>query len=338
MSNEEVLQGYLAENIIMSEDITSIITQIDEKGIAVLFTFIDDETSILEASITDNYVETNHSMQDHIAIKPRIYRLRGCVGEVVYQNSSKWIEALSNKINSNPILKKTMQGMKAISSISGIVNSATQTAINIVNQLEASYNRYRQLIENFIPGHSKRLSGKMQQSVVADLNRILELRIPVNLKGTKFETTLDAGNNYKRKYYLQSVSAHQGSNDFISDIEVTIKEFRIASTQVVALDKNKYGDFSPSAVQKQQEVNQGKAKGEEVPKPAVQKAKEVMTELKENHPVVYNTTKKVYNAVTIGSKGILNNSIAGNSALGKLGAGIFNGIGRAMAGYLGGKQ
>lgn len=338
MSNEEVIKGYVAENIIMSEDITSIITQIDDKGIAILFTFIDDETSMVEASITDNFVESNHAMQDHIAIKPRIYRLKGCVGEVVYQNSSKWIEGLTNKINSNPVLKKTITGMKAISAISGVVSSATQSAINIVNQLESSYNRYKKMIENFFPTKPKQLTGKMQESVVADLNRILELRVPVNLKGLKFETTLDEGNNFQRKYYLQSVSAHQGSNSFISDIEVTIKEFRIATTQVVALDKNKYGAFVPSVVQKQEEVNKGPVKGEEPTKPAIQKVKEVMTNLKENHPKVYNATKQTYNAITIGNKGISNNSIIANSPLAKLGTSVFNGVGRVMAGYLGGKK
>jgi len=99
----------------------------------------------------------------------------------------------------------------------------------------------------------------MQQSTVADLNRILELRIPVNLKGLKFSTILEKGDDFKRVYYLQSVSAHQGSNDFISDIEVTIKEFRIATTKIANVDKN-----NMSSIQKASEDNIGKAKTQEV--------------------------------------------------------------------------
>lgn len=238
------------------DEMTSIVTQIEDKGIVVLFTFIDDETSTLEASITDNYVESNHAVQDHIAIKPKIYRLRGCVGEVTYKGSYEWINAITSKINSNPVLQKTMQAMKPISAISGVVSSATQSAINLVNQLESSYNRYKKMIEdNFITSRKRKLLNKMQETTVADLNRILELRIPVNLKGLKFETTFTAGDNFKRVYYLQSVSAHQGSNNFISDIEVTVKEFRISTTEIVALDKEKYGALSVSAVQKQPEQN-----------------------------------------------------------------------------------
>lgn len=253
-------QTPLKAGISYTDDITSIVTQIDDKGIIVLFSYIEDETSTVEASITDNFVETNHAVQDHIAIKPKIYRLRGCVGEVVYKGSNEFAKAIAEKINSHPILQKTLNAMKPIAVVSPIISGATQSAINIVNQIESSFNRYKKMIEdNFLPSKQRQLTNKMQQSTVADLNRILELRIPVNLKGLKFSTILDKGDDFKRVYYLQSVSAHQGSNDFISDIEVTIKEFRIATTKITNVDKN-----NMSSIQKASEDNVGKVKTQEV--------------------------------------------------------------------------
>lgn len=253
-------QTPLKAGISYNDDITSIVTQIDDKGIIVLFSYVEDETSTVEASITDNFVETNHAVQDHIAIKPKIYRLRGCVGEVVYKGSNEFAKAIAEKINSHPILQKTLNAMKPIAVVSPIISGATQSAINIVNQIESSFNRYKKMIEdNFIPSRQRQLTNKMQQSTVADLNRILELRIPVNLKGLKFSTILDKGDDFKRVYYLQSVSAHQGSNDFISDIEVTIKEFRIATTKITNVDKN-----NMSSIQKASEDNVGKVKTQEV--------------------------------------------------------------------------
>lgn len=250
----------LKAGISYTEDITSIVTQIDDKGIIVLFSYVEDETCTVEASITDNFVESNHAVQDHIAIKPKIYRLRGCVGEVVYKGSNEFARAIADKINSHAILQKTLNVMKPISAISPVISNATQSAINIVNQVESSYNRYKRMIEdNFLPSKQRQLTNKMQQSTVADLNRILELRIPVNLKGLKFSTILDKGDNFKRIYYLQSVSAHQGNNDFISDIEVTIKEFRIATTKITDVDKNNI-----SSIQKATEDNIGKVKTQEV--------------------------------------------------------------------------
>lgn len=341
MSNEEnteVVKGGIQENVYV-EDIVSITTQIDEKGVAILFTFIDDETSVLEAAITDNYVETNYAQQDHIAIKPRIYRLRGCVGEVVYKGSTEWNDWITDEISNHPVLQKTLDFLQPILAVSGVVNSAIQSARNVINQLESSYNRYKKMVQNLFITRQNQLTGQMQETVVADLNRILELRVPVNLKGLKFEKTLDKGNNYKRTYYLQSVSAHQGSNNFISDIEVTIKEFRIATTDVVALDPQQYGAFKvdTSATQKSSEVNEGAAAVQEPPKPAVDAAIKTMQNLKENHPIIANTVKSVYNAMNIGSKGIGNNGIVQNSALYKLGTGAFNMIGRTMANFVGRK-
>lgn len=281
-----------------AEDFTTVITEMEDKGIAIFFTFLDDETITAEAAITDNFVETNHAVQDHIAIKPRIYRLRGCIGEVTYRGSNEWLKSLNNKINSNPVLKKTVDAMKPIGAISGYVGNATQTAINIVNQLESSYNRYKKLIEdNFITARQRKLTNKMQETTVAYLNRILELRLPVTLKGLKFESTLNEGNDYKRLYYLQSVSSHQGSNNYITDIEITIKEFRVATTKIVDLDKDKYGAYIPSAIQKSPEVNKGDFKSQQVEQSVQDKVKNTLNNIKKNHPTVSKWVEKGTNAL-----------------------------------------
>lgn len=304
MSEQFPLKAGIEYNEI-GDSITSIITQIDDKGIGILFTYIEDESSTIEAAITDNYVETNHSVQDHIAIKPKMYRLRGCVGEVVYKGSNEWIRWIGDKINSNPILSKTLNAMKPIKAVSGIVSNATESAIAIVNQLESSYNRYRKMIENSFFNKQSALTGKMQESVVADLNRILELRIPVNLKGLMFENTLTDGDNYERKYYLQSVSAHQGNNAFITDIEVTIKEFRVATTQVTQVDAQ-----NMSSIAKAPESNNGLASGTKVSEQTEKKIEnsfmeavknDVKTAL-QNNPKLYNFASKVYHFIATDNK------------------------------------
>lgn len=291
-----------------TDDYATLVAEMNDKGWAVFFDYIEDETSTIEASITDNFVETNHADQDHIAIKPRIYRLRGCVGEVTFENNSKWIEYLTDKINNNPILKKTKIAVAPINAVSPVISNYTQLAVNVVKQIENSFNRYKQMLENTIlPSKSKLPIGEKQETVVAILNRILEQRIPVILKGLKFEKTLSADapdKKFERKYYLQSVSAHQGGNNFISDIEVTIKEFRIATTKIVDLDPNKYGGYEiiTNEVNNTTETNTGEAKGDEV-KPetvvdTINKAGDSMSkkvkEALKGHPALYNATKNVY--------------------------------------------
>ena len=47
------------------------------------FAYLTDEGVSMQADITDNFVETNYAVQDHIALKPRIIHLKGLIGEVV---------------------------------------------------------------------------------------------------------------------------------------------------------------------------------------------------------------------------------------------------------------
>ena len=46
--------------------LAQMVAKLGNEGIVVFFTYIEDETSTVEASITDNFVETNHAVQFHI--------------------------------------------------------------------------------------------------------------------------------------------------------------------------------------------------------------------------------------------------------------------------------
>lgn len=279
---EETLKGA----VIKTEDLSE---RFDE--IALYFDYIEDETVTSEASITDNYVESNYAVQDHIALKPKIYRLRGCVGEVVYQNEYKWLKAIQEKLYNNPIAKKTMEALKPIKVLSPIVSSYTQAAINIVNQIESSFNRYKKMLDDF---RGKNIyKNERQQMVYAILNQILQQRIPVQLTDFKFNYNPFKEGQYKKLYYLQSVSAHQGDNNFITDIEITIKEFRIATTKVTKLDKNKFGKITVTDVQKTVKQNDGIAKGQKTAaEEGFSKATNIGNQPKQTFT---NTIKKFYN-------------------------------------------
>lgn len=229
--------------------------------IAIWFDYIVDETSSVEADITDNWVESNYSLQDHIAIKPQVYRLRGCVGEVIFENQWKLLNTADFFIQQHPVLQKTLEGVNAISSLSGIVSNYTRAAINVAKQLESSFDRYKKIWQNF--RKQNMFVNKRQKAIYAILTTLLQTRKPVKLKGLMF--SLDealynfSDNDYDKLYFIQSVSAHQTDSEYISDIEVVIKEFRIAQTRTTKVDKNKFGGIV--ADQKTEEANNGPAKG-----------------------------------------------------------------------------
>lgn len=225
--------------------------------IAILFDYITDESSTVEAEITDNWVESNYSEQDHIAIKPRIYRLKGCVGEVVFENKYLVEDYIEMYLDSHPIFKKTLNAVNGIGNIFNIVSNYTQIAINIAKQLESSFDRYKNIWQNF--QNDKQFVNKHQIAVYNTLSQILQTRTPVKLSGLMFSTEVFMENQYDKTYYLQSVTANQTDSKYISDIEVVIKEFRIAKTQTTKIDKKKFGGIVSE--QKTTESNNGIAKG-----------------------------------------------------------------------------
>lgn len=271
--------------------------------VAILFDYIQDETSTVEADITDNWVESNYSIQDHIAIKPRMYRLRGCVGEVVYEDVSKLIEAFQQTKNNHPVLEKTVNLLNGVSGLSGVVSNYTQAAINIAKQIESSYDRYYKMWQNFTKRNT--FANKRQIAVYTMLQEMLQTRQPVKLTNLMYAPEQFAENQYEKLYYLQSVSAHQGENAFISDIEVTIKEFRIAVTKTTKVDKNKFAGIT--ATQKTAEANNGLAKGQTVTPSDTNKAvntvgdkiKYSAKEALKDKPMVYNACKTLYNLVKL---------------------------------------
>lgn len=218
------------------------------KYIAILFDYIQDETSTVSADITDNWVESNYTLQDHIAIKPRIYRLRGCVGEVLYENVYKFLEKFEEEKIKHPVFSKTIDTVNTISSLSGTVSNYTRAAINVVKQIESSYDRYKKIYDNFTKANQ--LQGKRQAILYEMLVYMMQNRLPVHLTNLAFgDEVLKELYTYEKNYFIQSVSAHQGNNAYISDIEVTVKEIRVAVTKTTKVDSKQYSGIVANTVE-----------------------------------------------------------------------------------------
>lgn len=59
--------------------------QMPDPRIALYFDTIEEHTLNIQNQITDNYIENNTSIQDHIAHAPITISMRGLIGEVVYK-------------------------------------------------------------------------------------------------------------------------------------------------------------------------------------------------------------------------------------------------------------
>lgn len=265
-NNDNTLKGAVALNV--GSDL--------QAQLSILFDYIKEETSTSEALITDNWVESNYTLQDHIAIKPRVYRLRGCVGEVVHRPSNSYSiyakSLLQEALITQNILSLSKniigQASNYIIPFAPIVSIATQVAQRAIGFFQRNTNAFQ---SNFPlnPTVSGEFAGRRQAYVYAALRYALENRIEVTLDGLQFDDPerlkFKKGVQYQRRYFLQSVSARQTDSAFISDIEVTVKEFRIAVTKFTT---PKETQASPAAEQKTVQANNGKAKGVKVETPS----------------------------------------------------------------------
>lgn len=266
ISTDTTLKGAVALNVG-----TDILGQL-----AILFDYIKEETSSSEAMITDNWVESNYTLQDHIAIKPRVYRLRGCVGEVVNRPSSKYADyaymQLKKALLEQQILSYAKNAVTELGNytipFAPVMSWATQLAQKGVGYFQKTQSRFKQSFPMEATVDAE-FAGRRQAYVYAALRYALENRVEVTLDGLQFDDTerlkFKKGVQYQRRYFLQSVTARQGENAFISDIEVTVKEFRIAVTKFTT---PKETQVSPKAVQATAEKDNGLAKGVKVETPS----------------------------------------------------------------------
>ena len=67
--------------VVAPEDIKSEVYLFDTRG---------EEEATLESDITDNWVEANYTIQDHIGLKPMVITLSGYVGELPHTYRQRW--------------------------------------------------------------------------------------------------------------------------------------------------------------------------------------------------------------------------------------------------------
>lgn len=231
--------------------------------ISVFFDYIEDETKTGQANITDNYVETNYAIQDHIALAPKIYRLKGYVGEVVYKRPKDYDSQAQEEFSKLTNKLRTQNKLKEIyakgSALFPIVANYTNTAMAIGEKIYDSYKRYEKLF-NIKKDNTENNSIVSEKSTRQnDCNSILfhlmDNRVPISISGLQFER--NKGKNYYSQYFIQSIQSHQGNNLYISDFEVTLKEFRTVASQTTNIDSKTIKEAN--AIQTTDTANNGKA-------------------------------------------------------------------------------
>lgn len=212
------------------------------KGIVNLkLDIVGDESLTADSDVTDHYVESNIAYQDQISIKPKVYKINGEVGELVWyqkdpisQTYGQVAQRLEGVVSFLPIrsrgfnqLKK--KAMKAFQWIDTASNAVSKLAnlTDIGNNQQQAYMRLLEFRDARIPITIKSPWGVLQNYVIT------------SLKLTQPKETKDK-----------------------SLISITFKEFRTTSVSTVKFDPQKYQ--GNAAFENQPKVDNGQTDGTDV--------------------------------------------------------------------------
>ena len=247
----DYIVDYVEGAILKSKDV--------DVNMHVYFDVIQEHSISLQSQITDNYLENNTAIADHIANSPITVSLRGVSGEVVYEpsiteesiNGLAKGGVLTNLYNyTNTKLGDVSLGSKKLTDITILlppIDNITQIAKNTISYVEASYNRYSKIIKGFLNPTEKQ--SRLKQ-IYHDLCTLRENKTAL-IVYTPYET-ID-------NLYIQSLTLRQGNEKYTTDIELSLKQVYFSEIQTTEADKSvldKYNQFQRASVE-----NHGKASG-----------------------------------------------------------------------------
>ena len=221
-------------------------------NVGVYFDIIQEHSVSIQNQITDNYIENNTAIQDHIAKSPLVISLRGLSGELVYKPPTKALDFLYNTANTFLQSKYTDERvatdkLTAIPALLPPVDNVTQMAKNAVQYVEASVNRYVKIVKNFTSSLDR------ETHIEQIYNRFMRLRASDTL--LRVETPYKTFDNM----VIQSLTLRQGNENHITDIELTLKQINYATTYTTKPDTSVMAKYN--AMQRTEEANHGKAQG-----------------------------------------------------------------------------
>lgn len=215
-----------------------------------LFDIIIDHSISLQNQITDNYIEDNSAIQDHIAHSPIVVTLKGLNSEVIYEPPTSLIDKVKYQIADklgDKVYNFATTKLTVIPALLPPVDNITQMAKQTLQYIQASYERYNKIYKNLIgkAERRERLKNIYKYVITAYNNNTL-----ATVK-TPYQEFKDMA--------IQSVTLSQGNVNYAGDIEITFKQINWAKTTTTAPDTDTMAKYT--AIAKAKEANNGKAQG-----------------------------------------------------------------------------
>lgn len=198
------------------------------------------DTIKLSSQITTHYMEDNVAYQDHWAIAPMTYTMSGLIGEVIFQPPTKWTSFIQDRF---------VDYLAPLQVLSPTFDNYTQSAINTVQAIEASYRRYEQIAKQLLQSLGKIPTRESNQEyLIKALQTLRDNRQLVSVY-----TPFGVYDNLA----IQDVSANQNNSKYKSNLEIQFLQWRNIKTNYRKATKEEMSDFAQ--VQKAETEQQGQA-------------------------------------------------------------------------------
>lgn len=231
-------------NSLVNQFVVSPIVNLGIAGFA--FDIFEEHKSELTAEITDHFVEDNSTIQDHIAIKPDKFTLRGFVGEVIEESAEPKSEVaeLAEKLTIINSYLPVITG--AARQVQSLVQDGNVTTVDGVKDAVGTGVDLFQAYKGLNPPDSKQAKAYNFFKALFDAKQLVSVDTPFG---------------FVSDMAIENIISIQGDNAYITDFAVTLKKFRQADTKLVDFDDKKAQ--GRAANQKAEEVDQGTVKGKD---------------------------------------------------------------------------
>lgn len=249
--------------------------------IKYFFDVVNDDTVTYNAQITDNWIESNSAIQDHIALQPVTITMRGLCGELVYDAKQAELDyenelAQAKTRNSQYTIIWKYGDFKGIEDVDGKLVAIGKIAPPLSNITEMAQNNWEllniqnqkasKIVDAFKNRNNKTMAQQMNNynglSTNARQSRLKQVgdEFKKAILGRKSFTVNTPFGTFENMY-LQTVTLHQGEEDYIGDIDITLKQIRFAQTQTTKADEKTLSELNSLAQAQSDAQNNGNTQG-----------------------------------------------------------------------------
>lgn len=191
----------------------------------------------IQNQITDNYLENNTAVQDHIAHAPIMITLGGMSGEL------KYVEPIVK----NDIAASIISKLGFLAFITPSVSNVTQLAMNIYNYADSSINRYSNIAKKFATTKNPLnalfgLTPTLKETRLQEIFRKLKL-----LRDTNTALVVNTPYATFENMYIQSLTLRQENVNYTTDIELTLKQLQFAEVRFDKVDETVMSKYNAIA-------------------------------------------------------------------------------------------